>query len=167
MDGFFFYAITTGMVLASTYNMLQSFVMYYDLHVLAIINVVVRVISLTAMLSGCFRWIYLVRSRQNFAKFRVDRLNTEEFSFFMYSAPTVMLSPLPMVWRAIMGDEWSKAHIIEIIIFDMSVRYVLFAFILRKISISTLEHYNLLKYIYSEHAVLYIYFHTYSFVCYK
>ena len=140
MDGFFFYAITIGAVLAFTYSMIQSFFFYYDINVLAILSVVVRVISITAVVSGLFRWIYLVRSRQNFAKFRVDRLNTEEFSFFMYSVPSVMFSPLPMVSRVIMGDEWSKAHIIEMFIFDMSVRYVMFAFILRKISISTLEH---------------------------
>ena len=134
MDGYFFYGITIGMVLSFTYSLLQSFVMYYDLLLLAAVNVVVRVISIAVLLAGLFRWIYLVRSRQNFAIFRIDRLNTEEFSFFMYSAPSVMLSPLPMVWRAVMGDEWSKAHIIEMIIFDMSVRYVLFAFILSKIS---------------------------------
>eukprot|EP01036_Dinobryon_divergens_P031838 gene31838-41316_t len=93
-------------------------------------GVVVRVISIAVLLAGMFRWVYLVRSRQNFRNFRIDRLNTEEFSFFMYSVPPLILSPLPMVWRVIVGEEWLKAHNIEIIIFDMSVRYVMFAFIL-------------------------------------
>ena len=134
MDDYFFYAITIGMLLSFFYNMLQSFAMYYNLPVLSIGGVVVRVISIAVLLAGMFRWVYLVRSRQNFRNFRIDRLNTEEFSFFMYSVPPLILSPLPMVWRVIVGEAWLKAHNIEIIIFDMSVRYVMFAFILSKIS---------------------------------
>lgn len=93
--------------------------LYYDWTTTNLIAASIQMSCFVAAVAATFRWVHLVKKKHRVAKFSVNILTLEEFTFFLYWIPTLVYAPLPTLWSIITGDIHWKSHTVEYLIFIM------------------------------------------------
>lgn len=98
---------------------------YFDNWVLSTFLVVLQISSVFLVFTAFFRWIQLVKVRQNVGRFDMKLLNLEEFTFLLFIGMAIIYYPLFAAWNIIGGNLNWKFKTAEDLIFHMG-NHVLF-----------------------------------------
>ena len=120
-DGILFLGITIPFVLWFVANVAYVYSFFYDLQALSIFVAVLQPLCYAVALSMSFRWVWLVKARQNVGRFNLKLLSLEEFTFLLFWATAMIYTPLPTLYNLITGDLYWKTRTEGNLIFLMCI----------------------------------------------